>query len=477
MNLKKAATAGIIWTFLDTVVGRGIGIIAAILLARMLSPREFGLLGMIYIFTGIATSLADSGMSASLIRHKEADALDYTTVFYTNLFFAGLVYGLLFLAAPAIAAFYQEPALVPISKIYGLLIILRAFSAVQVAILSREMDFKKLMILSLPGTLIGAVFGVLLAANGWKVWSLIGMQLLNQTIYSILLWWYSRWKPSWHFSKERLKIHYSFGYKLMLSGLLNTVFDNLYNLIIGKFFSVTALGFFERAKKFNQYPVSILTGIIGRVAYPLLSGIQGQRERLASVYKQILQFIFFVAAPSMLLLSVVAVPLFTVVLGGKWVESAVLFKILCFSAILYPIHVFNLNLLKVEGRSDLFLRLEIIKKIIVVVVVIASFPFGLKGLVWGMVLTSFLALVVNTHYTQKLINYSLFSQILDMRRTIIALVVMYAVAYFLAHTLLGAYALGWQIILPLFAGSLVYLLASLLLKNPALIMIAQIIKK
>ena len=472
MSLKKAATSGAFWTFLDVFIGRGIGIVAAVVLARMLSPREFGLMGMIYIFTGIANSLVDSGMSSSLIRDKNAGYLDFTTVFYTNLFFALLIYLILFLGAPYIAIFYQEQALKIIVRVYGLLVIINAFSAVQIAILTRSMNFKNLMILNLPGILIGAIVGISLAFHGWQVWSLIYMHLLTQTIYSLLLWMRSEWKPSLYFSKKSLYTHFSFGYKLMLSGLLNTVFDNLYNVLIGKFFSVTSLGYFERARKFNLYPVTILTSIIGKVTYPLLSEIQGERERLGSIYRQLLQFIFFTVAPVMILLSIVAKPLFLLLLGEQWNEAGEMFAILCLSASLYPLHIFNLNLLKVEGRSDLFLRLEIIKKVITLAVVLVSFSFGIKGLVWGMVVTSVLALMVNTYYTNQLIKYSLSNQLYDMRYTIIALFMMYIGSKQLTFVLTD-FTLWFQIVLPLLFGIFVFVGVNIVVKNPSIQLITQ----
>ncbi len=467
MGLKKTATSGLIWTFLDTAIVRGIGVFTAILLARLLSPVEFGLMGMIYIFTSIAATLVDSGLTSSLIRSKEANASDFTTVFFTNVAFSSFLYFILYLHAPAIANFYNQEALINIIRVYGLLFVITSFSAVQQTILIKNMAFKRLMLLNIPGVVIGASTGIYMAYSNYGVWSIIIMQLVTQLVFTIVLWLFSEWKPTFSFSSMKLKKHFNFGYKLMLSGLLNSVFDNLYYVIIGKFYSVKQLGQFERASTFYLYPVTILTTMIGKVTYPLMSRIQEDNEKITSVYKQILQFTFFVSVPLMLLLSALAEPLFLLVLGSQWEEAAVFFKILCLAGMLYPVHAFNLNLLKVFGRSDWFLKLEIIKKVMTAVVIALALPFGIMGLVWSAVITSVLALIINTYYTNKLISYSLLRQVLDLLPTLTIGIVMYVIMYLLLNTL-GNYGLYLQIILPASIGILFYALSNYIFKNPSL---------
>jgi O-antigen/teichoic acid export membrane protein len=273
-----------------------------------------------------------------------------------------------------------------------------------------------------------------------------------------------------------MSYHYGFGYKLMLSGLLDTVFKNIYNILIGKFFSVKSLGFYERANTFNEYPVSILTTIIARVSYPLLATMQSEKDRLASVYKQLLQFTFFITAPLMLGAAAIAKPLFLLVLGEQWLPAVPFFKIICLASMLYPIHAFNINILKVFGRTDLFLKLEIVKKIIVVVSILIAFQFGIYGLVWSSVVTSFLALVINTHYSSEMINYTTGNQLLDMLPTFFMSVAIFFVMTYLVN-LLEPYSIYFQIILPMLVGFLFYVVFNYLIKSVPLMFAIKLLKE
>lgn len=465
MSIKIDATRGLFWSFLDVGVSRGIGLVASVSMARLLSPRDFGLMGMIYVFTAISASLVDSGLTSSLVRSKEVNEKDYSTIFFTNISISFFLYGIIFICAPFIASFYEEPILVHVIRVYATIFIINAFSAVQNCLFTKKMDFRSLMLLNIPGIVLGAIAGVVMAYLDYGVWSIVTMQLITQGVYTIMLWLVSSWKPKWLFSYSSLKKHFNFGYKLTLSGLLNSGFNNIYNIIIGKFFSTQALGQYERAKKFNDYPVIILTGMISKVTYPLLSEIQNEKERLKKAYEQILQSVFFISAPVMLLLSVVSEPLILLLLGEKWEQAAIFFKILCFAGILYPVHAFNLNLLKVYGRSDWFLKLELIKKMIIAVAVLAMFPFGVYGLVWSSVISSVLALVINTHYTNKLINYSLIKQIKDMRYTIGISTIMYVGTYLFINSL--SLSKLNQVLFTCILGGAIYISLSYIFKVPS----------
>lgn len=475
MSLKKAATSGLVWTFLDTAVSRGIGLIASILLARLLVPEDFGLMGMIYIITSVSATLVDSGLTASLIRTKNISSLDYSTIFYTNISVSILLYIIVYVIAPFIAAFYEEPQLINILRLYGLIFVINSFSAVQISRFTKNMEFRKLMLFNIPGILIGAIIGVLMAYNNYGVWSIITMQLCTQAILAIVLWIMSDWKPKFEFSKTKLKMHYNFGYKLMFSGLLNSSFDNIYNIVIGKFFSTSTLGQFERARSYNNYPVTILTAMIGKVTYPLLSNIQDEKERLITVYKKILKFAFFVSAPLMLTLSAIGKPLFLLVLGEKWEIAAVFFQILCFAGLLYPIHAFNLSLLKVMGRSDLFLKLEIIKKAIIVIFVLITFQYGVYGLVWSSLFSSIGALFVNTYYTQKLIQYSIWDQFKDLKTSMLisgfTYLLMFSLVKYLPLT-----SLLLKILIPSLIGLLFYIMVNVVTKNDSLKLVLELRK-
>lgn len=475
MTLKKEATSGLIWTFMDTAVSRGIGLLASIILARLLFPEDFGLMGMIYIITSIAATLVDSGLTASLIRTKNITSIDYSTIFYTNISVSLLLYALVFITAPFIADFYKEPILVKILRSYGLIFVINSLSAVQIARFTKNMQFKKLMIFNIPGIILGSIAGVFMAYNGYGVWSIVFMQLITQSVLALTLWIMSDWKPKKEFSAMHLKIHYNFGYKLMFSGLLNAGFNNIYNVIIGKFFTTGALGQFERARSYNDYPVTILTTMIGKVSYPLLANIQDEKQRLILVYKRILKFAFFVSAPLMLTLSAVGRPLFLLVLGEKWATAAIFFQILCFAGLLYPIHAFNLNLLKVLGRSDLFLKLEILKKCIIVIFVAIAFRYGIFGLVWSMLFSSVGALFVNTYYTNKLIGYSIWNQFSDLKLTALLSAVMFIIMWFVLSRLDG-FLLIVQIVIPAIMGLTFYVVTNFMIKNDSLQLLLELKK-
>lgn len=474
--LRKQTFSGLIWTFADTFLLRGVSFIATIVIARLLGPSEFGLIGMISVFIAIGTSLVDSGLSSSLIRTQDADDTDFSTVFYLNLGMSFLVYIMLFLAAPYIAGFYNQTILTNVIRLYCFSFLISAFSSIQLAILDKEMQFRKMMLYNIPGVLIGVSVGIALGYLGYGVWSIVWMYLTTQIIQSLVLWSFSKWKPSRTFSKEKMKYHYGFGYKLMLSGLLDTVFKNIYNILIGKFFSVRSLAFYERANTFNEYPVSILTSIIARVSYPLMAKMQMEKERLAAVYQQLLQFTFFITAPLMLGAAAIAKPLFLLVLGTQWLPAVPFFKIICLASMLYPIHAFNINVLKVSGRSDLFLKLEIIKKIIVVISILIAFQFGIYGLVWSSVITSFLSLVINTHYSSEIINYTTKNQLLDMLPTFMISVVIFFIMTYIV-SLLEIYSIYLQIILPTLAGFLFYVLFNYSIKSVPLFYAIKLLKE
>ena len=414
MSLKQKTIYGVAWSFVEAVFLKGLSFVAMVFLARWLGPIDFGLMGMIAVFIGIGTSLVNSGMTSSIIRTKNAGDADFTTVFYMNMGMSLLVYAIMYYLAPYIAAFYGQEVLIDIIRVYSLVFIISAFSAVQLAILNKEMRFKRIMLLNAPSIIIGVSVGLFLGYNNYGVWSIISMYMTSQIILSLLLWITGSWKPSLNFSKEKLKYHYNFGYKIMLSGLLDTVFKNSYQIIIGKFFPVQTLGHYERAKRFNDYPSVTITGILDKVTYPMLAQLQDDPPRLSQIYRRLLRMAFFIIAPLMLGLAAMAEPLFDMVLGPEWALAVPYFQILSLAAILHPIHAFNVNVLKVYGRSDLFLKLEVFKKSFLTLALIIGFQFGVIGLVWSSVFTSIISLAINMYYSSKLIDYSTKRQFLDM---------------------------------------------------------------
>lgn len=475
MSIKQKTISGLIWTFTDTFLVRGMSFIASLILARLIGPEEFGLIGMITIFMAMGVSLVDGGMTSSIIRTKKTDNRDYSTVFYVNLGVSIIVYVILFVLAPYISAFYNQNVLTNIIRIYCLSFITSAFSAVQLAILNKEMNFRSIVKCNAPATLIGSLVGVYLGIHNYGVWSIVIMFLCIQIITSMLLWYFSSWRPTLLFSFEKLKLHFKFGYKLMLSGLLDIIFNNSYNVIIGKMFPVQILGYYERSKTLSDYPSTTISGVLGRVTYPMMVKIQDDTKKLNKFYKNILQTLFFMITPLMFGLAAIAKPIFLFILGKDWLHAVPFFQILCISSILYPIHSLNINVLKVFGRSDLFLKLEVVKKLVIVIGIIIGIQFGIMGLVWSSVVSSFLALLINTHYSGKMINYNTKSQLMDM----IPVLIISSLIFLLMSRLIfymENYSLIVQICVSSVVGCIIYLLINYLFKIKAMMFSLNLIK-
>ena len=476
MSLQKKAIGGVFWTVVDTFVLKGLSFIAMIILARWLGPAEFGLVGMVAVFIAIGASLTDSGMSASLIRTKNADDKDFSTVFILNLLLSCIVYLLLFFAAPFIADFFKQPILTSVLRVYCLSFVIAAFSSVQLARLNSSMHFKKIAKLNIPGTIVGILVGLLMGYWGYGVWAIVMMYLTTQFVQSISLWLSSSWRPSMKYSKDRAKYHYGFGYKLMLSGLLNTIFQNIYNVVIGRYYSVQELGYFERSKSFNNYPVTVITSVVSKVTYPLLAGIQDDLERVSQVYRKLMRLTFFIIAPVMLGFAAIAYPLFEFVLGEEWLPAVPFFQILCLASMFYPIHAFNLNVFKVYGRSDLFLKLEIVKKALITIGLIVGFQFGVIGLVWSSVITNYIALFINTHYSADMINYSGKKQFMDMVPTFVTSGIMFGFVYLFLKLTPNLSAI-FQIVIGGAIGVILYLGMNKIIKTEPLSYLILLIKK
>lgn len=476
MSLKIKVISGFLWSFLNSFFVKGVSFLSMLVLARWLGPIEFGLVGMIAVFIGIGTSLIDSGLSSSLIRTKDVNDSDFCSVFYMNILVGVLMYILMFFIAPYIADFYQQEILVNVIRVYCVSFIISAFSSVQLAILNKKMKFKRLVSLNLPSTLIGAIIGLAMGYYNYGVWSIVMMYLMTQFTLTVLLWQTSEWRPKLIFSKEKLKYHYVFGYKLMLSSLLEQIFSNSYNIIIGKYFPVQMLGYFERAKRFNDYPSQMITGVIGKVTYPLLVELRDNSVELSLIYKKMLKSSFFVMAPLMLGGAAIARPLFEIILGLEWIPAVPFFQILSIASMFYPVHAFNLNILKVYGRSDWFLKLELVKKIITIISVLIGFQFGIYGLTYSIVFTSFCALLINTYFSSRLINYKTKEQLLDMLPVFVLSFITFGIMNYTV-LLVEQYSNSVQLLMSIGLGTVFYLSVSLFYKKSPLYDLLRALKK
>jgi len=479
MSLKKRAVSGLLWTFTQQFSVQGINVITGIILARLLLPSDFGLIGMLVVFIAIGNTLMDGGMTSSLIRAKDADHRDYSTVFFINLIFSVFLYLLLFVTAPLIAEFYHQPVLTPVIRLYTVSFIIKAFVGVQTTKLTKEMRFKEQMLMQIPSTIVGGITGIVLAYKGFGVWSLVWMNLVQTTLFTIQHWIFSGWMPGMILDKEKLKYHFRFGYKLTFSGIIDTIYTNAYKIIIGKYFSASELGYYTQAKDLQSLPVNNISTALNKVTYPLFASIQDDDVRLKEVYQKLLRQVIFWVAPMMILGMVIAEPLFRLVLTPKWLPAVPYFQILCITGILYPFHVYNLNILNVKGRSDLFLKLEIVKKAFITIGIAISFFFGIYGLLIFQIISSVFAFGVNTWYSGKFINFSAWNQIKEVSPCIGIATLAGVVSWGLHHFLLTGRVNSSLIILCILLAvyGIVYGMLSRILRLKALTEFKQLILK
>lgn len=475
MSTRKKAVAGIFWTFTDAVLVKGLSLLSFYILNRLLNPEDYGYNAILIIFISIGNTIVESGLSNSLIRSSKPTQTDYSTVFWMNIVTAIFLYIGLYFAIPSIVAYIDKPIPIEILRVSCLSIILSSFTTVQMAILTKEMQFRKLMITNIPSAVFSPVIGISMAYYGYGVWSLVAMVIAAPLLQSIALWTVSTWRPTLEFNKSIAKYHFTFGYKLLLSALLDTIFRYVYNIIIAKRYSLSSLGKYDRANALNSYPTNILTTIVSKVTYPLLANIKENEEEISNAYKQILRVSFYISAPLMLGLVATAPSLILFLMGDQYLEAIPYFQILCLASMLYPIHSINLNVLKVYGRSDIFLRLELIKKILTVICIACAWNFGITGLLWSAVAASILALLVNTYYSDKLIKYSTFNQLLEMLPTLLVAGAMYAVIAFVSQYTIS-FHLILQILFNFIIGIVVYAGLSYLFKLSPFSFLLKIIK-
>ena len=474
-SLKKKTVQGVLWSTLERFSVQGIQFVVMIIMARMLTPNDYGLVGMLAVFIAVSQSLVDSGFSQALIRKQDRTETDNSTVFYFNIVVGLLLYGILYVIAPLIADFYNEPQLVAITRVIGLSVLFNSLVVVQRALLTIKIDFKTQAKAALTAAISSGIIGVWMAATGYGVWSIVAQQLINLGVNVLLLWILSHWRPQMVYSWQSFHQLFGFGSKLLASGLIETLYRNIYLIVIGKVFSATDLGYYTRAHQFTDFPSSNLTGIIQRVTYPVLCSIQNENVRLADVYRRFLRISAFVIFPLMMGLAAVAEPLVLTLLKEQWLFTATLLSIICFSMMWYPIHAINLNLLQVKGRSDLFLKLEIYKKIVGIIILCITIPMGLVAMCIGSFFSSMIALVINTHYTGKLIQVGFFRQMCDLIPTFLLSVSMGAVVYFTVN-IISIHPIV-QLGIGIVVGILYYILLALLFKFAEFKELIQLLKR
>ncbi|NHF61082.1 lipopolysaccharide biosynthesis protein [Flavobacteriaceae bacterium TP-CH-4] len=434
MGLKQKALSGIFWTFSQQFSTQIIGFLVQIVLARLLVPKDFGLIAMLAVFISLGQMLMDSGMTTSLIRSKKLTQIDYSTVFFTNIAISTLVYLLIFFGAPAVANFYDTPQLALILRIYSLSFVIRSLVGVHTTKLTKELDFKTQMKLQVPSTIVGGIVGVVMALEGYGVWSLVWLQLSQSIVFMLLNWIYIKWRPTLVFSWTKFKDHFNFGYKITLTGSIDTIYNNMYNIFIGKYFSPSLVGFYTQAETLRLLPVQNLSSVLSKVTFPVFAALDGD-EALKNAYKRTMKMVLFVIVPIMFFLILAAEPVILFLFGDQWLPAVPYFEILCIASIVRPIGTYNLNILKVKGRSDLLLILEIVKKTIGATAFFIILPYGILALIWLLTISSFLFAFLNGYVCGKLIGYHLKEQLYDFMFPIILGLISFVAAYFISNVL------------------------------------------
>jgi len=460
-SLKSTATKGMFWSAIDKFASQAGQFVIGIVLARLLMPKDFGLIGMLSIFLAISQSFISSGMGSGLIQKKNRTDVDFSTVFVFNFAVSVFFYLVLFFTAPLIADFYNMPQLVPITRVLTIIIVINSLAIVQRSRLTINIDFKVFAKVNVVSIILGGMLGVFFAYRGYGVWAIVIQSISGATVSVLMLWYLSRWKPSVIFSKKSFKELFGFGSKLLLAGLYATAFQNIYNITIGKIYSASELGFYTRAKSFAEMSSGSVSSILQQVTYPILASLQDDEDKMVSVYSRLIRMTSFFILPVMTLFALLADPFIRLLLGEKWVPVIVLLQWMCFARIFYPISAINMNILNAIGRSDLFLKVDLSKMPILIIALIITIPLGVKAIIIGHVVTSFISFFINAYMPGKLFGYGALAQLKDMIPVFITTSVMAIIVFFAVLIIENPFL---KLIIGGFTGIGVYGLMSYLLK-------------
>lgn len=450
-----------IWRFAERCGAQLVTFIVSIVLARILAPEDYGTIALVTVFTTILQVFVDSGLGTALIQKKNADDLDFSSVFYFNFVVCLVLYAAMFMAAPVIAKFYGDVTLTPIIRVISLTIVISGVKGIQQAYVSKNMLFKRFFFSTIGGTIFSAFIGIGLAKAGYGVWALVAQQLSNATVDTVILWITVRWRPRKNFSWERLKGLLSFGWKLLVSSLLDTCYNNLRNLIIGKMYSSSDLAFYNQGDKFPKLIVTNINTSIDSVLLPTMSSAQDDRERVKNMTRRAIKTSTYVMAPLMMGLAFCATPIVKLVLTDKWLPCVPFLRIFCITYMFWPVHTANLNAINAMGRSDWFLRLEIIKKIMGMAILLSTMWFGVMAMAYSLLLSSVLSQIINSWPNRKLLGYGYLEQVRDFAPGILLAVAMGICVYLIGYISLPTIVtLGIQIL----AGATFYIGISAILK-------------
>lgn len=473
-SLSHKTVKGVFWSSVERFSSQIVFFLVTLVLARYLTPDDFGLIGMLVVFLAVAQSLIDSGFSLALIRKQNRDNVDNSTAFYFNIVTSLFVYLLLYAIAPLAALFFHEPQLTVVMRVLCIIVIIDSFAIIQRVQYTSAVNFRvQAKATAIAATLAGLV-GIALAIKGAGVWSIVCQLILNSAFNTILLWFFSKWRPLLVFSWKAFKELYLFGFNLMIAGIIDTLYLNSYQIFIGRFFSAASLGHFTQAKTIANFPSANLSVVISRVTYPIMSSIQKDNERLSEVYRQLVRVIAFGVFPMMCGLAALAHPTIQFLMGSQWNFAAILLVPLSFGFMFYPIHVINMNVLQVKGKSKLYLKSEIIKKVISITILVCSIPFGVIVMCYGRIVSSVLTLLVNMYFTSKEIEVSLYTLIKDLVPVLGLSVTMFGLVCWVT---IGFESVFIQLGIGIIVGALLYVSGAYLLKIKELNYIVSLTKK
>lgn len=440
-EIKDKTISGIKWSAIERFSVQGIQFLIGLILARLLTPTDYGTVGMLGIFIAISQTFIDSGFSNALIRKIDRTDTDFCTVFYFNIAVSIICYAILFAVAPFIADFFNYPLLKDILRVISINLVINSFNSIQNARFTIAVDFKTIAKCSLLSTIISGCVGIFLAYMGYGVWALVYQQITNSVVNTICLWSFSKWYPKLVYSWQSFQELFSYGGKLLMAGLLHTAYSNMTTLVIGKFYTPKDLGLYSRGESLATLPCSNITGILQRVTFPIFAQLQNDDEKLIGVYRKYIKLTSMVIFFIMVLLAALAKPIIIVLITEKWLGAVIFAQIMCFAWMFDHICAMNLNVLQVKGRSDLFLRLEIIKKTISFLILITAIPFGVLAICISKIIYTQIAVFINTFYTGRLFNLGYIAQIKDFSKYFILAIGASAPAFFLSHTTLNPFAI------------------------------------
>lgn len=460
-NSRKNVIQNFIWRFAERCGAQLVTFIVSIVLARILDPKDYGTIALVTVFTTILQVFVDSGLGTALIQKKDADDLDFSSVFYFNFIVCMVLYAGMFMAAPYIAVFYKDTTLTPVIRVISLTIVISGVKGIQQAYVSKNMLFKRFFFSTIGGTIFSAVLGIAMAYMGFGVWALVAQQLSNTAIDTLILWLTVKWRPKKMFSFERLKGLFSFGWKLLVSSLLDTAYNNLRNLIIGKLYSSSDLAFYNQGDKFPKVIVTNINTSIDSVLLPTMSVEQDNPERIKQMTRRAIKTSTYVMAPLMMGLAFCAEPVVRLILTDKWIPCIPFLRIFCITYMFWPVHTANLNAINAMGRSDWFLRLEIVKKIVGLIILLSTMWFGVMAMAYSLLLSSVLSQIINSWPNRKLLGYGYLEQVRDFAPGILLAVAMGICVYFVGYLPLPMII---TLLIQIVLGAIIYIAASAILK-------------